>query len=152
MVESMDIFIRRLPESVTRLDLIHFISGALKPHWALFSAPPKTANVDCEIMRVTDIDSQTVEYHGIAHFAQPNEAMGVIARLNGTLLKGKQMEVRKFFHRSSLRDRRIHSSSNPLPTHVFEQRHEDRRRSQLLIEEFHAGATRIQGYSPQLHA
>ena len=146
----MDIFIRRLPESVTKLDLIHFISGALKPRWSLFGGSDRTTSVDCEIMRVTDIEGQTVEYHGIAHFDHPNEAMGVIARLNGYMLKGKRMEVRTFFHRSPLRDRRINPASHPLPDHIVEQRQQDRRRSHLLIEGFNAGATRAKGYSPNL--
>lgn len=148
----MDIFIRRLPESVTRLDLIHFISSAIKPHWTLFGTASKPVKIDCEIVRVTDIDSQTVEYHGIAHFTKPNEAVDVIERLDGRFLKGKKMEVRKYFHRSPLRERRNLDRSNPLPSPMEEQRHEKRRRSQLLVEEFHAGATRIQGYSPLLHA
>ena len=148
----MDVFIRRLPESVTRLDLIHFIASVIKPHWTLFGMRSKPVKFDCEIMRVTDIDNQTVEYHGIAHFAKPNEAMSVISRLNGTLLKGKKMEVRKYFQRSPLRNRRLRTSSDPLPSSVQEQRRKDRRRSQLLVEDFLAGATRIQGYSPQLHA
>ncbi|MCB1902852.1 MAG: RNA-binding protein [Gammaproteobacteria bacterium] len=147
----MDVFVRRLPESVTRLDLIHFISSALKPHWTLFGMTLKPENIDCQILRVTDIDKQTVEYHGIAHFAKPNEAVAVIARLNGEFFKEKQMEVRKYFHRSPLRDRRQQTTS-PLTAPEEEQRREERRRAGLLIEEFHAGATRAHGYSPQLHA
>lgn len=148
----MDIFIRRLPESVTRLDLIHFISSAIKPHWTLFGMSLKHGNIDCQIVRVTDIDNQTVEYHGIAHFTKPNEALAVIARLNGEFFKEKRMEVRKYFHRSPLRDRRNQTNASPLPAPVVEQRREERRRSRLLIEEFHAGATRVHEYSPQLHA
>lgn len=149
----MDIFIRRLPEAVTRLDLIHFVSDALKPQWSFFTGSLSNSNqVDCEIMRITDSDNQTVEYHGIAHFTQPHKAIGVIARLNGSMLKGKMMEVRKFYHRSYLRDRRIQPSPSPLPSPMTEQRREERRRSQLLIEEILAGATRTQGYHPRPHA
>lgn len=148
----MDIFIRRLPESLTRLDLIHFISSAIKPNWNIFGRTSSPAKFDCEIMRITDIDSQTVEYHGVAHFALSNEALAAISRLNGSVLKGKTMEVRKYFHRSPLRDRRMLTSSLPLPNPIQEKRHEERRRPQLLIEGFHAGATRIRGYTPQLQA
>jgi len=149
----MDIFIRRLPEAVTRLDLIHFISDAVKPHWSIFGGTSSKADqFDCEIIRITDFDNQTIEYHGVAHFAQPHEALSVISRLNGSMLKGKMMEVRKFFHRSPLRDRRTQTAPSPLPKHLTEQRRGDRRRSQLLIEEIHAGATRTQGYHPRLHA
>jgi RNA recognition motif-containing protein len=146
----MDIFIRRLPESVTRLDLIHFVSAALRPQWSIFRRGDDLQQIDCEIFQVTSVDNQTAEYHGIAHFNDPTEAMAVIERLNGRQLKGKRMEVRKYFHRSALRDRRRHPFDRLPGGDIVEKRQADRRRDQLLIEPLHAGITRPQFYGQQL--
>lgn len=148
----MDIFIRRLPESVTRLDLIHFVADALPSHWSLFSHASEHAPVDCEIMQLTDCDTQLTEYHGIAHFANPTEALAVIGRLDGRTLKGKPMQVRKYFHRSELRDRRKLSDQQLPAEETVERRRSDRRRSELAMAALHAGATRAAIHGQQIHA
>ncbi|MCB1759715.1 MAG: RNA-binding protein [Gammaproteobacteria bacterium] len=146
----MDIFIRRLPESVTRLDLIHFVSAALRPQWSLFRRGDGPQQIDCEIFRVTSLDNQSAEYHGIVHFEDPTEAMAVIERLNGRQLKGKRMEVRKYYHRSNLRDRRRQPNGQMPAGDIVEQRQADRRRNHLQIEPLHAGITRPHFYGQQL--
>lgn len=142
----MDIFIRRLPESVTRLGLINYLSSSLRSHWNPFSNRHGKKILGCEIFRIIDRKGQTVEYHGIAHIEPAKDAVVVIERLNGTRLKDKTMEVRKFYHRSSLRDQRHEEES--LPADVWERRKRDRRRSRLQIEPLHAGATRAKTVLP----
>lgn len=141
----MDIFIRRLPNAITRLDLMQFISDALKPRWYRLQFNPPGKLTHCEICRIQDINSNRVEYHGIAQVEPPTAGLQVINRLNGELFKNKQVEVRKFFRRSTKRDRRdqpVQILTHPL----FDNRRQDRRRPSIRIEFLHAGTTAEQDF------
>jgi hypothetical protein len=136
----MEIFIRRLPNSTTRLDLMQFISAALRPKWYLLQFTPIGSLGRCDICRIDDPKTKQVEYHGIAHIEPPSAALHLINRLNGEMFKTKKVEVRKFFHRSSKRDRR-QIPADQLPKDIFEKRKQDRRRSGIQTDYLHAGVT-----------
>lgn len=136
----MDIFIRRLPNSTTRLDLMQFVSAALKPKWYLLQFSPLGKLTHCDICRIDDTGNGQVEYHGLARIDPPSAGLEVINRLNGEYFKNKKVEVRKFFRRSTKRDRR-HVAENELPQGSFEKRKKDRRRPHLHMEYLHAGTT-----------
>lgn len=138
----MEVFIRRLPESVTRLDLIHFVSNAIRPRWKIFRSGAGLSAVNCEIYKFTNEDTGVVEFHGIARLKSERDAVDAIERLDGAFLKGKFMEVRRFIHRSSAGDRRRGSRTAQPSTSYRDRRRENRRRGHLVIEELHAGATR----------
>lgn len=135
----MEIFIRRLPNSTTRLDLMQFISTALKPKWYLLQFSPIGTLGHCDICRIDDPKTRQVEYHGIAHIEPPSAALQLIKRLNGEVFKTKKVEVRKFFHRSTKRDRR-HTAPEQVSSNS-EKRKQDRRRSGMRIDYLHAGVT-----------
>lgn len=135
----MELFIRRLPEATTRLDLIQFVSDALKPRWHLLQFAPAGSLTGCEILRVEDTGQENVEFHGVIDITPAAAALTALERLNGNYFKSKKVEVRKYFHRSVERDRRHHQSL--LTDDVQEQRKRDRRRTHLLTEPLHAGAT-----------
>ncbi|MCW8908464.1 MAG: RNA-binding protein [Sedimenticola sp.] len=136
----MDIFIRRLPNSTTRLDLMQFISSALEPKWYLLQFSPLGKLTHCDICRIDDSGNGQVEYHGLAQIEPPSAALQVINRLNGEYFKNKKVEVRKFFRRSAKRDRR-HVADPELPNGTFDKRKKDRRRPDLHMEYLHAGTT-----------
>ena len=136
----MELFIRRLPEATTRLDLIQFVSDALKPRWHLLQFAPAGSLTGCEILRIEDTDQESVEFHGVIHIEPAAAALTALERLDGNYFKSKKVEVRKYFHRSIKRDRRHHQSAS-LTDDIQEQRKRDRRRTHLLIEPLHAGAT-----------
>lgn len=136
----MDIFIRRLPKSTTRLDLIQFAAEALEPHWHLLEFSPIGRLRGCEIIRIADELQDNVEYHGIIHVEPQKAGLAVIDRLNGTFLNNKKVDVRQFHQRSAQHDRRRHQPQ-PLPVEISEQRKRDRRRPQLVFNNLHAGAT-----------
>ncbi|WP_428604734.1 RNA recognition motif domain-containing protein [Sedimenticola sp.] len=136
----MEIFVRRLPNSTTRLDLMQFISAALKPKWYLLQFSPIGTLGHCDICRIDDPKTKQVEYHGIVQVEPPSAALSLINRLNGELFKTKKVEVRKFFRRSSKRDRRRIQDSQP-PNEIIEKRKQDRRRSGITIDFLHAGIT-----------
>jgi len=136
----MDIFIRRLPNSTTRLDLMQFISAALKPKWYLLQFSPLGRLTHCDICRIDDTGNGQIEYHGLARIDPPSAALHAINRLNGEYFKNKKVEVRKFFRRSAKRDRR-HVTDSGVPFDTFEKRKKDRRRPHLHMEYLHAGTT-----------
>ncbi len=136
----MEIFIRRLPNSTTRLDLMQFISAALRPKWYLLQFTPIGTLGRCDICRIDDPNTKQIEYHGIAHIEPPSAALSLINRLNGEIFKTKKVEVRKFFHRSSKRDRR-RMPGDHLSKEIFEKRKQDRRRSSIRMDYLHAGIT-----------
>lgn len=136
----MEIFIRRLPKSTTRLHLMKFISDALKPKWYLLQFSPKGTLRHCDIWRIDDPQTKQVEYHGVARIEPPSAALQLINRLNGQPFRTKIVEVRKFFHRSSERDRR-RLQDEQIAKGFSEKRKRDRRRSGLHIDHLHAGVT-----------
>ncbi len=85
------------------------------------------------IFKVTNPKTHSVEYHGMVDIQPATSAQTAIKSLNRTHLKKMPVEVRKYFHRSPLRDRRAgqsireHESFNDL-------RKRDRRRSRLTVE------------------
>lgn len=136
----MELFIRRLPEATTRLDLIQYVSDALKPRWHLLEFAPTGSLTESEILRIEDTDHKNVEFHGVINIVPAAAALTALERLDGSYFKSKKVEVRKYFHRSTQRDSRHRQSASPA-NNIQEQRKRDRRRTHLLIEPFHAGAT-----------
>lgn len=139
----MDIFIRMLPPSVTRLDLINFVSSGLRSRWDIFQISKPMAIGNCEIIQITDPDLQTVEFHGLVHVSDAMKAKELIRRLNGAPLKSKNMQVRKLNRRSHLRDRRKHDLDMPVDEGMEYTRRTERRRPHLLIRSLNAGTTMV---------
>jgi len=128
----MLVFIRMIPESVTTGDLRHFIDkGIVSLRNYIFGRQGAITSI--LIFRVTNPKTHSIEYHGIVNVEPARSAQAAIRRLNRTHLKKMPVEVRKYFHRSPLRDRRAgqsireHESFNDL-------RMRDRRRSRLTVE------------------
>ena len=136
----MDIFIRRLPEATTRHDIIKFVSDALMPRWKLFGSKPIGTLNKCSILQITDPHPGNIEFHGLLKIEPATAALEVIKRINGTYLKSKKVEVRKYYRRSAARDRR-RKELQPLPGEILEQRKRDRRRPSLKTEMLTAGIT-----------
>ena len=137
---KVEIFIRLLPGSVTRHDLMAFLQPGLEHRWSLFDRTPHGKIAKCSILKITDLDKDTIEFHGVATIEPASAAMAAIKRLNGTRFKGKRMEVRKMTRRSSFRDKRK-KQSEPLSEDFFEERRRDRRRNNLRYETMRAGMT-----------
>ena len=143
----MEVFIRRLPNSTTRLDLMQFLSSALKPRWYLLQFAPLGKLMQCDICRIDDRLNDKVEYHGIAQIEPPSAALNIIKKLNGEIFKTKKVEVRKYFRRSINRDRRRPESAPPTQN-IIDQRKQDRRRPDIQTELLHAGITSDGHLSP----
>ncbi|MEN8166753.1 MAG: hypothetical protein ABFR65_04645 [Pseudomonadota bacterium] len=126
----MLIFIRLLPESVSQSNLREFVDQALSPPWwRLFSLQSSIHST--EIRKLTNGETYSIEYHGIVGIEPAMGAATAVRRLHRTLLKGKRVEVRKYYQRSPLRDRRVGRRRVSL---LDECRKQDRRRKVMLTE------------------
>jgi len=99
------LFLRRLPEGVTCKELKQFIQTTVRE---LDSRPfpLKAAVCNCSIVCISDSESGTREYHGLVEVQPAKAAIDAIALLNGRELRGQKIEVRRYQHRSPLRDQR----------------------------------------------
>ena len=135
----MWVFVRRVNNTTNRRELEKFIRRGLKPRWIFFPFPSHGTIKRCEILCITDKKNNTIEYQGLAEIMPSKAAVAAIHRLNDTLLKGKAVEVRKYFRRSSYRDRRDHFTDQEAAGE--ERRKRDRRRSNLHSRILHATTT-----------
>ncbi len=128
----MLVFIRMIPKSVTCNELSHFVHRRVDSLRTRFSG--NHGSVDSvSIKKFTNQETQSVEYHGVVNIEPAVSAQAAIRRLNRTTLKGVPVEVRKFYHRSPLRDRRKGQSVREYKL-FNDLRKRDRRRNQLDIE------------------
>ena len=120
---SMMLFLRGLPENLTRKELKAFIQSAVKSAGNR-SFSFKATVCTCTILRITDRSNGTVEHHGLVEVQPAKAAMQAIEELNGKELKGVPIEVRRYHHRTPLRDRR----RNKIAYDQAECRQQERRR------------------------
>jgi len=128
-------FIRRIPNGTTRKELGKFIGKGLRPSWMFIPLLSSAKLKRCEILQIFHPDSKTTEYHGLVQIEPSGAALPVIKRLDGRELQGKLIEVRKYFRRSSYRDRRRLFTEHK---EQQERRRQDRRREGLSSRVLHA--------------
>jgi hypothetical protein len=143
----VQIFVRLLPEAVSQSDLRHFVSEGLHPNWFGFSANGQILAM--EIRKLTNRETFSTEYHGIVDIEPAKAAMHAIQKLNRHSLRGKDVEVRKFYQRSALRDRRQHQEGEGISE---ERRKKDRRRDNMLEERVHRSGALGIGYLKKISA
>ncbi|MDJ0808000.1 MAG: hypothetical protein QNJ78_14355 [Gammaproteobacteria bacterium] len=139
----MLVFIRLLPESVTQNELRKFVDRAIHSPWSnLFFRSSKIHTA--EIRKISSSTNHSVEYHGIVDIEPAKAAVKAIQKLNRTVLRGKEVEVRKYYQRSELRDRRT-GTEDALP--FEERRKQDRRREAMVAERVLISGRLEPGYS-----
>ncbi len=131
----MWILLRHIPKGTTRQDLSKFVNKGLKPSWVFLPFLSHAKVKRCEILQIQNPRTKTIEHHGLVQIDPSKEALQVIERLNGRELRGKFIEVRKYFRRSGYRDRRALFSKCE---DRQELRRQDRRRDQLRSKVLHA--------------
>jgi hypothetical protein len=114
---------------MTRKELKAFVQKALKDVQSGAFAP-KASVCNCTILRITDKDRGDSDLHGLVEVQPAKAAMLAIERLNKETLRGEKIEVRRYHHRSLLRDRR----REPTVGTCSDNRHGERRRRNLKIE------------------
>jgi hypothetical protein len=127
----MIIFIRDISDSTSQKELNAFTTQGLRRTQILpFLRRGKLKMSD--ILRIRNLDTDRVEYHGLAYIDDDREGETLIRHLSGSLLHGKVMEVREYFPRSGRRERRLNSGKGQLA--IVDRRRGDRRRKNLQIE------------------
>jgi len=144
----MLVFIRMIPESVTRQDLQHYVAEAFHSPWArLFGRPARVKTL--EILKLTDEGDQTVEFHALADIEPKKSALLAIRRLNRVPLLGRHVAVRKYYTRSDYRDRRGQRPDQETLS-IQDRRMQDRRRPHLQREWVQISGPAIASATPDL--
>ncbi len=144
----MLLFIRMIPESVTRQDMQHYVAQAFRSPWArLFGRPTQVKNL--EILKLTNEDDQTVEYHALADIEPTKSALLAIRRLSRIPLLGRRVAVRKYYTRSDYRDRRGQRPDQGSLS-IQDRRMHDRRRPHLRREQVQISGPAAASMTPDL--
>lgn len=123
----MWVIIQQISPATTNQELSRFISRRLgRRGWLRTSLGKHSGLKSHSILRMTDRVTGIVECHGLAELADDRPEEETLKSLNGHRLNGRQVAVRKYYHRSgSARAKELAA----LPGGIGE-----RRRSDLHIE------------------
>jgi hypothetical protein len=126
----MIIFLRNIPLKTKKYEIANFIGKAFN-HCFLGRPGTKISIEDIEILSIQDIDSNTLEKHGLARVLPKEVAKRVIKKLDGTIFKGIPVTVREYINRSAHNDPRneLHLDTT---IKIKERRASDRRRDPLM--------------------
>ncbi len=130
----MKLFIRGLPDGTAPADLRQFAEQLLAPAWYRPFAP-KAAVKSCTVLKIRDLDANTVEFHGLLEVQPAMAALQAVKTLDGKRFHGRSIAVRKWQIRSELNDPRKRSGTAEEGP-AAERRRGDRRRTKLLIETY----------------
>lgn len=128
----MRLFLRMLPAGVGEEELYRFVQRSLRSPWSrMFGRGGRLKSVN--ILKITDIETGSVEYHGVADIEPAKSAMMAARRLQRSNLRGRELEVRPYHYRTQKRDRR---GQKPFQgeLNIHNRRVSDRRRAQLRKE------------------
>ena len=128
----MWIVVSKLDGNTSSEQLWRFVARGLGPGLSFLRLPSRGQIRRCEILKVIDGKTNTIEYHGLVQIEPVKCALAAIARLNGSKFKGRTMQVKKYLRRASP-DRRDHLQDRRGP-HSKERRHQDRRRPSKLSD------------------
>ena len=122
----MIIFLRNIPPETKKYEIASFIGKVLN-HCFLGIPSTKITIEDIEFLSIQDVDSNTLEKHGLVRVSPKEVAKRVIKKLDGTIFKGDYVTVREYINRSAHNDPR--NELLPDTTMDFkERRASDRRR------------------------
>ncbi|AKH20123.1 hypothetical protein [Sedimenticola thiotaurini] len=99
----MKILIPHVPPTITRQALTEVIQAALKPRW-YFPFHNGPAVTKCKLVRILDVDSGAIEFHGLIDIYPDDKVNKTIKRLNGTTINGFRLSVRKWIDRPQVPD------------------------------------------------
>ncbi|WP_428624364.1 hypothetical protein [Sedimenticola sp.] len=95
----MKIFIPHVPAAAKRQELLSLVQDAVQPKWFLpFSKGGTVAK--CNLIRILDMDTGNVEYHGLVEVYPEQTAEKAIRSLAGKQLNGYRLSARKWVDRT----------------------------------------------------
>jgi len=125
----MIIFIRNIPPETKKYEIAGFIDRVFNK--CFLDRPSTIIKIEyIEILSIQNVDSNTLEKHGLVRIFPKEVGKRAIKRLDGTIFKGNHVTVREYVNRSAHNDPR-----NKLPGTTIdlkERRASDRRREPLM--------------------
>jgi len=125
----MIIFLSNIPIDTKKFEIASFINKVFNDCF-LDKSSTNVSIGDIETLSIQDVDSNSLEKHGLVRVFPNEVGKRLIKRLDGTIFKQKPITVREFVNRSTQNDPR-----NTDPSSVIEfkeRRTSDRRRSPLM--------------------
>jgi len=128
----MQVIICSLPDLTTEQEIRRLVLSAVcSPLQRLLRRHNKVTYID--VIEIMDENHHSTEYHAIIGFEQPDVAELAIRKLNGSVFKNQQIEVRQYQNRSGHRDRRGQFAELPnYALAIHDRRRAERRRSKLI--------------------
>ena len=125
----MIIFIRNIPPETKKYEISIFINRVFSDCF-LDKSSAKVSIEDIEILSIQEMDSNTIEKHGLVRVLSKEVGRRVIKRLDGTIFKQQRITIREYVNRSAHNDPR----NTQLGTQIDfkERRMSDRRRRPLM--------------------
>ena len=129
VVNSMIIFLGRIPANTRKHEVTDFIEPALKG--GFFQKSGRIEHI--KILVLKDKNTNTLEYHGLVTIDPDDAAKRVIKKLNRKVFKGKHIAVREYQLRAWHNDPRI--NMREYNEELMNKRKGDRRRSRIEEDE-----------------
>ncbi|MCW8906353.1 MAG: hypothetical protein OQL28_03815 [Sedimenticola sp.] len=94
----MKILIAHIPSQIQRQELMNLVESSVKPTWLPFSKRNNTVT-KCKLVRILDLDTGGVEYHGLVDIYPDRAAQRAIRKLNNKPLNGHRLTARRWVDR-----------------------------------------------------
>ena len=119
----MILFLKNIHSETKKYEIASFIDSVIYDGFLLVE--------DIKIFSILDINSNTLETHGLVNVPKNEVAKRIIKKLDGMMFKGKSSEIREYANRSLENDPRDKSISGA-EIDLKERRDSDRRRKPLM--------------------
>lgn len=123
----LKLFLRGLPQDVTPQELYEFVTRAIIPPWYR-PFTPRGVIKSCVVMRMKDLDRNTVEFHGLLEIQPDNAALAALRDLDRLRFKEAPIEVRQWQPR---REQGAQHQDSPTSRR---QEGLERRRDRLIVD------------------
>ena len=125
----MRVLISTVPDGTSQREIHKFVLGAVCSRFhRLLRRRNRITAID--IIELADDQGAVLEYHAIVEFESTDIGLLAIRKLNGTALNGRPVVVKRYYTRSSYRDRRRQRSEVPVLA-IHDRRKGGRRRLNL---------------------
>ena len=125
----MWIFYKHLPRGVTTKEIQKVTLKGAQTRWSPLSFFRKPRIKRSKIVRIKDLQTETVEYHAIVQVDSPTVADTIIENLDGKTVNGLFLKPHRYHRRFTNRDRRVRQDNQ---FQSEERRSTDRRRQNLI--------------------
>lgn len=125
----MIIFLRNIPPETKKYEIASFINRAFNECLLDDRSIGAISIADVEFLSILNVNSNTLEKHGLVRIFPKEVGKRIIKKLEGTVFKQKPITVREYFNRSAQNDPRNTNTATEID--LKERRTSDRRRIPL---------------------